>query len=235
MADYIPRPDPKFNAWIGKAYHYCKNKTTTLSQSVDPDQKTTPAWPHIPESAMDDFTAAWTKWDTAWQIVQGMHTPAETRNKTIARDELEPFVRTFVNQYLRYPPVQAEDRSYMEITERKTTHSRQPIPKDMAETDITNAPKGHIHIMRYWILGSTSKSKRPYHGLEIQTAVRKNGEAPPGLTNDADWDKSEICVDNPLEKVWADDLAGQEAYYRYRWENSNGGKGQWAMSHAPIP
>jgi hypothetical protein len=123
----------------------------------------------------------------------------------------------------------------MEIPEKKTTRSRQPPPKDMAETDITNAPKGHIHVMRYWILGSGNKSKQPYHGLEIQTTVRKSSEAAPELSNGADWDKSEICVDSPLEKVWADDLAGQEAYYRYRWENSNGGKGQWAMSHAPIP
>jgi hypothetical protein len=154
---------------------------------------------------MDDFTAAWTKWDSAWQIVQGIHTPAETRNKTIARVELESFVRTFVDQYLRYLPVQPENRSYREIPEKKTTRSRQPPPKDMAETDITNAPKGHIHVMRYWILGSGNKSKQPYHGLEIQSAVRKNSEAVPKLSNDADWDKSEIGVDSLLEKVWADD------------------------------
>jgi hypothetical protein len=116
---YIPHKDALYDGFSINTKTYVENKTTG----------THPAWEHIPADAVTGLSDAVLAFHSAYAIMAGPHTKADTEWKTKKRKESEAVLRSFVNQYLRFPPVTDEDRIKMNIPNHDTTPTNHPAPE----------------------------------------------------------------------------------------------------------
>jgi hypothetical protein len=108
MDKTIPARDSDFTPWLRLLVNYVIAKTTG----------TPPDWGHITEAARLALTAQVEAWEAAWTAAQTTPTPANNKEKRRVRKEAERYVRTFINDYLRRPPVTDKDRDTMGIRTR---------------------------------------------------------------------------------------------------------------------
>jgi hypothetical protein len=111
--DLIPSQDSKFDGLLAVILAYVKDKTTGAS----------PAWPHIPAAKVAAFETLVSDWHTAYAKTLAPHTPVDTEVKHEARRAAESFVRTFIQQFLKYDPVTDADRTAMNLHNRDKTHT----------------------------------------------------------------------------------------------------------------
>jgi hypothetical protein len=122
--DYIPKRDADFDGWLANLTAYVTAHTAAPPDPADPD----PAWPNIPPAAVTALAAAAAAWHAAYEATTKPHAKPETDRKNETRAAAEATVRPFVNQYLRFPPVTAEDRDEMRIRNRDTINTPVPVP-----------------------------------------------------------------------------------------------------------
>jgi hypothetical protein len=117
-SDYIPRPDSQFDPWFLALRDYVIQKTAGAA----------PAWSHIPQTAVTELASRYDTWHTAYEATVPPHAKPQTDAKNEARAAAEAFVRPFVNQYLRFPPVTDSDRDEMGIRNRDVQPTPRPEP-----------------------------------------------------------------------------------------------------------
>jgi hypothetical protein len=117
--DYIPSRDADFDGWFENLVKYVTERTGGAS----------PVWTHIPQSAVDELSAAYTAWHTAYEKTLGAHTKVDTEAKNDARKAGTTVIRPFVQQYLMFPPVTNEDRTAMRLSNKDGTRTPISVPQ----------------------------------------------------------------------------------------------------------
>jgi len=159
--DYIPRADGLFDGFFGAMLQYVTEKTSG----------TPPAWGHIPQAAVDRLAAHYSAWRAAYEATIPPHAKPQTDAKNEARAAAEAFIRPFVNQYLRFPPVTDSDRDAMRI-HNKNVHPS-PVQQPDAPPDWSVRNDGLLRV-RYDI--RPAGAERPhipagYNGANIYYAI----------------------------------------------------------------
>ncbi|MDR2079804.1 MAG: hypothetical protein LBP74_08810, partial [Treponema sp.] len=159
--DYVPHKDAVFDTWFSFLYQYVSRKCAG----------TPPAWNHIPQAALSNLGELYAAWKTAYGAVSGPHTKVDTEAKNDAKKAAVTAIRSFVNQYLRYPPVTDEDRTAMGIPNRKSKHSPVVVPDTSPRLRIDTGTRRRI-IVYYRDEASTRRGKpKGVHGIEVKWAI----------------------------------------------------------------
>jgi hypothetical protein len=119
MSSYFPAKDADYDIFSFNIKTYVESKTLG----------THPDWEHIPTDAVTALSEAIIAFRSAYAKMTGAHTKADTEWKNKKRKEAEKTISSFVNQYLRFPPVTDEDRVNMNIPNRDTTYTKHPAPE----------------------------------------------------------------------------------------------------------
>jgi hypothetical protein len=216
--DYIPAKDGDFDGWFYNLIEYVDTKT-----SGDP-----PAWPNIPPG---DLIDAYPPWHTAYAKTLGPHTKVDTEAKNDARKAAVAFIRPFVNQYLRYPPVTNEDRAAMGIHNPDTNPTPIPVPTTRPEYSLKVRDLRRVDI-DFHDQGAAGKAKPyGYDGAVIFWSVLT---APPARPEDLA--HSELATRTPYTLSFEETDRGGRVYIALRWQNEKGEKGPWSeMQNAIVP
>jgi hypothetical protein len=150
--------------------------------------------------------------------------------------------RPFINQYLKFPPVQDEDRTAMGIPNRDTTPTDVPVPTAQPEADLT-FPGIHLVELRKIraVQGTTPPDPRSDYGTRIYYGLsgpardkhkfRLAGE--PKTGSDLPYS---VFTRRKRERFDFDGESGNTVYFCLRYENSKGEAGPFGpMLSAVIP
>ncbi|MDR0411610.1 MAG: hypothetical protein LBH75_06520 [Treponema sp.] len=152
--DFISAGDAEFNGKFRVLVAYVVEKTSGAS----------PAWTHIPRIALDGLERQYALWQTAYKRVLGPHTSVDTEAKNQARRETAAFIRPFIGQYLKFPPVTDEDRVAMGVHNRKKRSAFIPAPHTRPIiTDLYTLGGGRVKIR--FSDETTSNSRAIPHGM----------------------------------------------------------------------
>ncbi|MDR3234395.1 MAG: hypothetical protein LBT46_12170 [Planctomycetaceae bacterium] len=231
--NYIPSRDADFDTFFKNLYQYVGERTGG----------NVPQWTFIPGTATSELNDAYSLWETAYAAVKMPHTSVETLAKNEAREAGEKVIRSFVNQYLRFPPVTDEDRLAMDIPNRDTSHTPVPPPTSQAEADIL-FPGIHLielKIKPYSELAHNAASKSD-HGVRVYfgvvgdaTAADKFRLAAPPASGD-DLPHSVFTRKQKYQFDFPEEDRGKTVYFCLRYENSKGESGPWGpILRANIP
>jgi len=169
MADYLPRPDPEFEAWVARFLEYCVAHAAELGL--------TPADLLEIQSNKAIWSLAYANYQTAQNAAK-----ASTQTKQEKRDDMEDVVRKFVKMIQARPGTTDAHRMGLGIT----VPDRVPTPTDPEairrltpemELDFSVAQQVTVHV------GPEPKNERsnafpyPATAFELQTIP---GVIPPG-------------------------------------------------------
>jgi hypothetical protein len=198
------------------------------------DQKTggnVPDWKHIPPDSLNEFHDAWNAWTAAYEKIKGPHTSTDTAEKNRIRDSSKKNLREFINRFLRYPPVTAEDRANMGISEHDTTRTAIGVPQTRPEFSIVVKDIRRL-ALPFKDQGSASRA-RPYglSGAVVRWAVLDKPPAGPGaLTN------SKLATRTPFILNFTEEERGKTVYIAMQWQNEKGDVGGFSeIQSAVIP
>jgi hypothetical protein len=159
--NYIPGPDGKFDEFLKVIVNYVDLKTGGNK----------PEWNHIPPDALEEFHGAWNDWSAAYEPTKVPHTPVQTAEKRRVRKRTEKTLRTFVNRFLRYPPVTDEDRDNMGIPNKKGKGSRVQVPDTSPLLIVDTSTRRRIRIF-YKDEKSLRRGKpKGVHGIEVRWEI----------------------------------------------------------------
>jgi hypothetical protein len=213
MSSYFPGPDALFDGFAVNTKTYVENKTTG----------THPAWENIPADAVTGLSDAVLAFHSAYAIMAGAHTPADTEWKTKKRKEAEAVIRGMVNQYLRFPPVTDEDRIKMNIPNKDTTYTKQPVPTNhvgfVLEINAVYSLK-----IRFWELETQAKGvPKGMNGVVVNWKV---SDTP--ITDQALLTESRLLSRHIEVLHFEPHERGKTVYAACRWENIKGERGEWS-------
>jgi hypothetical protein len=123
--------------------------------------------------------------------------------------------------------------------------NRSPTPKPTryVSFEIVVHVKDHRLVVEFWIAGSESKSKEPYHGAEFRIWLLPPDAPQPATADAAGW-QSFASTGTPWQKTFNEDAIGKRLWIAARWENrstgksgdENDGKGPWsAFQNVIVP
>ena len=202
--DYIPTKDADFSAWLGFLYRYVNSKCGG----------TPPAWGHIPQDAQISLRTHFLAWETAYAAVIGPHTKVDTEAKNDAKKAATAFVRAFVNQFLRFPPVTDEDRTAMGIPNRDT----HPTPINPPETGpvYTVAQKGPRMLEVIYRNGNLGRKGSKPPGVQGARIFYGVFDTPPARQDDLPASVWATRCPHIIEFPETD--RGRRAYFALKWE-----------------
>jgi hypothetical protein len=188
-----------------------------------------PDWKHIPPDALSEFHDARNAWTAAYEKTKGPHTPTDTAEKNRTRKASKKNLRTFINRFLRYPPVTAEDRANMHIPEKDTTRTTIGVPQTRPEFSIVVKDFRSL-ALPFKDQGSASKA-RPYgmSGAVVRWAVLDKPPAgPKALTN------SYLATRTPYILNFTEEERGKTVYIAMQWQNEKGDVGRFSEIQSTI-
>jgi hypothetical protein len=103
------------------------------------------------------------------------------------------------------------------------THTPTPKPTRYVSFEIVVHVEDHRLVFDFWITGSESKSKEPYHGAEFRIWLLPP-DAPEPATADAPGWESYASTGTPWQKTFKEDAIGKRLWIAARWENKSTGK-----------
>jgi hypothetical protein len=219
--DIIPKKDGEFDDFF-------RNIVNTVDQKTGGNK---PEWNHIPPDAREELHNAWDAWTAAYEKTKVPHTPTDTAEKNRIRDISKKTLRTFINRFLRYPPVTAQERADMGIPEHDTIRTTIGIPQTRPEFSIVVKDIRRLAIP-FKDQGSASKA-RPYglSGAVVRWAVLDKPPADPrALTN------SHLATRTPYIVNFTEEERGRTVYIALQWQNEKGDVGGFSeIQSAVIP
>jgi hypothetical protein len=228
---YRPSKEAEFGPWAHRLGDYLDMKCT----SGDPVWET-----HIPPDTRTELHAQIHAWDLAY--AKALADPSQTNNKEKRRvlKAAIAFIRKLVNDYLRREPVTDEDRDAVGVPNKNPHHAPKPQPVDHVAIALSVDATNHSVRADYQKKGSLSKSKDPYHGVEIRTWLLALDAPAPVTADDPGW---ESHVDTATPWRWKAKSAadiGKRLYVAMRWENPSAGededacKGPWSAIESVV-
>ena len=219
--DYIPSTDADFNQFFKNITQYVNAKCTG----------TAPEWQHIPKEERDKLDQAYIDWYSAYSLTFKPHGTDITKAKTRVRNEVEHFIREFVNRFLRYPPVTDQDRDIMGIHNRKKSRTYHFSVEELVEFEIKLRGIRELEI-RFWIKGASHRAKPDgYDGAVIIWDVLDAKPARPD-----DLNRHTLASRTPHILRFDETERGKTVYIALAWQNDRGYVGQWSeIEMAIIP
>jgi hypothetical protein len=227
--DYIPGNDNEFDQWFSNLVEYVLARV----------MKAAPVWPHIPVTEAEALANACTVWHTAYLPTTKAHTPVETLAKNNAKKAAKKFIRPFVNQYLRFPPVTDEDRRAMGIPNHDLTPTRIPAPTSQAEADMVFPGIHMLELVKIRKAGILSDDPRSDYGVSIHIGILDAVNSKWRITKPPATGEDLPYAVFTREKKMLFDLdgeSGKTVYICLRYENQKGDAGPFGPGlHAVIP
>jgi hypothetical protein len=231
LSDYIPARDAEFDRFFKFISQYVETKCSGSK----------PEWNHIPQAARTALSGAYASWSAAFGSTRVPHTPQTTEEKNRTRRAAEQYLRPFVNQYLRFPPVTDNDRDNMGIPNRDTIPSPVPPPSAQAEADITFPGVHLVELSRIRAVGSGASDIRRGSGVRIHFGLRGtpseiykyrlSGEPQSGTEL-----PYSVFTRRKKERFDFDGESGNTVYFCLRYENAKGQTGPFGpLLSAVIP
>jgi hypothetical protein len=218
--DYIPAKDADFDGWLANLVSYVEGKTQGGS------------WTNIPSERVAALRDVDTAWHSAFQKTLGAHTSVDVKAKNDARKTAEAYVRTFVQQFLKFDPVTDEDRVGMRLHNKDTIPTTIPVPRTRALiTDLM--PKGGFQIeVRFQDEEIKDSRRKPYgyNGCLLNYMVGHEK-----MTNVEAFDSTRLMTRNPWVLTLPPDTEGKFLCCAARWQNEKGELGPWGdIMHVVI-
>jgi len=215
MADYIPRRDTEFQAWVDNFVTYAQAHLVELGLGI-PDM--------VPIAAgWADFYTKMSANVTAQQAAQSARQAKED-----SRDTLESAIRQLVRQLQASTDVDDTERQALGITVRDTTRTT-------SVGGITTRPIGAVdtsqrlrHEIRFTDEATPTSRAKPagVMGCEIWVKVAAGGEAPPASADELSFISMDTASPYVVEYDGKD--GGKTAHYMLRWVKTSGEKGPWS-------
>jgi len=215
MADYIPRSDTGFQAWVDNFVTYAQTHLAELGLGI-PDV--------VPIAAgRADFDTKMSANFTAQQAAESAR-----QAKDASRDQLESLIRQLVRQLQASPDVDNSERAALGIT----------VPDTIRTTSvggISTRPIGAVdtsqrlrHEIRFTDEATPTSRAKPagVMGCEIWVKVAAVGEAAPSSADELSFLSMDTA--SPYIIVYDGKDGGKNAHYMLRWVKTNGEKGPWS-------
>lgn len=214
MADYLPRQDTEFTAWVVNFLSYLG--------------------PHVAEvglvaADLDEILVAKPQWVGKYDdCVQARQlAKAATADKDAGRATLEGIVRELVKRIQAYPGTTDAIRQSLGIT---VPSGGAQIPSGVTPDEkpdaVINGSQRLRHVLRIQneTLNGTSRAKPSWAlGCEVWYTV---GVQPQIDASDAKY--AGLVRRNPFELNFANEEGGKQAHYILRWVGTKGEKGPWS-------
>jgi len=186
-------------------------------------------WTYIPTSAVDALDEAFVDWEEHFIPTQSPHTPAVTAMKNDARRRVEPIVRNFVQQFLRWPPVTDGDLVNMNLPLRDLTRTPHIEVTEMVEFELTLRHIREI-MVNFWEKGRLNLAKPAgYDGAVIVWDVL---DTPPD--NPDQLNRHEMASRTPHTLSFIEEERGKTVYITAAWQNERGNRGNWSEIQSAI-
>ena len=215
MADYIPRSDAGFQAWLDNFIGYAAGHIVELGL-LPPD--------------LDSISVAKTDFDTKMtaNVVAQQAAQSARQAKDDSRDSLESLIRTLVRQLQASASVDDTERAALGITVPDRT-------KTVATGGISTRPIGIVdtsqrlrHEIRFADEATPTSRAKPkgVMGCEIWVKVTDAGQLPPAGADELSFVTLDTASPHTAEYDGTD--GGKTAHYMLRWVKKNGDKGPWS-------
>jgi hypothetical protein len=212
---YFPTKHVEFNQFFKNIIQYMGSKATE--------------WKHIPKDVQDALADEYGDWYTAYAPTLKPHNPLENKAKRDAYAQAARHLRLFINQYLRFPPVTAQDRLAMGIPNPDFVRTRHGPPTE--EVEYTLRQKGRHKVSVYFkVLGAQSRAKPAgYHGAIIAYDVLDN---PPQRYEELT--RRVTATRTPCTLEFDVTERGKAMYAALHWQNRRGNDGAWSKIQSEI-
>jgi hypothetical protein len=221
MADFVPSRAALFDSWLKFLIQYVTLKCSGA----------TPEWTHIPQAVLAALADAYAAWYTAYSKMRGPHTTVDRMAKDDARAIAETMARSFINQYLRFPPVTDEDRLAMGIPNKDTHPTPKKVPDTSPSFSIIQMGPGTLGIIyRDGEKGRKGSKPKGVDDIKICMGVSDEPIIDPEMLPSAK--KATKCPS--VYRFRAADR-GKRAYFASKWELRRGdGEGPWSEIQSEI-
>jgi hypothetical protein len=211
--DYIPGPDGKFN-------DFQANLSTYVAANFE-------AW-GIPQKALDDIAPIVTRWNNAWAIAKNKDTrsPADVKEKDLARKELDHAIRAFVKEFLaNNSKVSNKDRTAMGLTVPSGSHSPRPAISTPPAVIFRAVIGGTLHVECRVEHDASRASMHPDADI-VEIRYKMDDPAP---TNLAECTQIKTSTRGSFTMELGIENAGKRLYGFARWanESDNSKSGPW--------
>jgi hypothetical protein len=133
--------------------------------------------------------------------------------------------------YVKDFPVEALARLGL-LPRKKPGGPPKPDPTDHVECRVEYDPTADVIYLHYKRIGVKSTSKGKNHGVEVLSVVLPLDA--PAPVDDDDFTHSDIDTANPFPMRFKPHQAGMRVWFKLRWENGTGGKGEWSVLYSAI-
>ncbi|MDR1837469.1 MAG: hypothetical protein LBQ89_07405 [Treponema sp.] len=215
QTDFIPRRDADFEV-------FCRNLVYYVLDNFE-------RWGHIPQADMAGIEGQLVEWTDAYTKTLVPHIPQLTAEKKRVRAATERAVRSFVNRFLRWPPVTDLDRDKIGVPNHNAVRSPEPVPSSVPEIETDTSVIRQLSL-RLRDFGAVNWAKPAHvHGMELAWGVRTGrpehvGELP----------RLESKTANPIVLSFEEAERGCRVFYAARWVNNTSQHGPWSDIESSI-
>jgi hypothetical protein len=216
---YIPKKSSDYDDYFRNIVEYTEEKTS----GDDPE------WNHIPLLTRQELRTTYDGWHAAYIKTTVPHSPVETAEKNRLHKSSEKFLRGFVNQFLRYPPVTSDDRGRMGIPEHDSVRTPIGVPQTRPEFSILIKDIRRLSLS-FRDQGSQSRGK-PYGigGAVVCWEVRDTPPPRPEVLPN-----SILATYSPYTLTFHEDERGKTVYIAMWWQSESGLQGPWSEVQSAI-
>jgi hypothetical protein len=159
--DIVPGPDAAFDVWT----------TNLCDLTILRTSGTPPAWTHIPLLRIGRLTTTQKTWHDAYLVTLKAPTYLETEAQNLARAEMEPEARSFINEFIRNSSlVSPEDKAAVGVYPRQPPHHVETPPTWPVLEPRDKGPR-QVEVP-YHDVGSEHRGKpRNVHAVKIFYAI----------------------------------------------------------------
>jgi hypothetical protein len=222
IPSYLPSNHGKFDLFYRKIKQYVEQKTAGSALGVDAE------WKHIPEEAQEALNAEYAAWYAAYSLTLVAHTPAETLSKQNAYKRVSQYLRGFINQYLRFPPVTDMDRLVLGIANTTLTRRRKSPPEEKVEFFFKPKDTRQLEV-RFGVPGAGRGKPYGYNGAVIAWALL---DSPPARQEDLT--RRVTATRTPYTLKFDETDRGKTVYVAVCWQNGKGQNGSWTVMQSAI-
>jgi hypothetical protein len=220
---YLPTNHGKFDLFYRNTMQYVEQKTTNLATGTSAE------WKHIPIEAQDALTAEYADWNTAYSLTLKPHSPLETRGKQNAYKKASKYLRGFINQYLRFPPVTDQDRLALGVPSPSLTRTSKNPPAEKVDFFFRLKDVRQLEVS-FKVRGATSRAKpHGYHGAVIAWDLLDKAPA-----RHAELTRHVTATRTPYTLEFDEAERGKPVYVAVCWQNAKGQNGAWTVMQSAI-
>jgi hypothetical protein len=215
--DFIPRNAAQFNFFMKRLIDY-----------VD---KMSPEWPGIPVVRINQLHSVYDNFAAALEVALESPTPGNINTRNMLQARAVEVLRAFINQFLRFSPVNKTDLIEMGIPVHDKIRTDHTVVTEEVDFVIQVASQRELSV-EFWQKGQTHKAKP--HGYDGAVLEWDLLDAPPA--NQDELTHHTMASRTPYPLHFTEEDRGKRVYVALRWQNERGILGQWSdIKDAVVP